>query len=315
MKYTININQFAIVQAGLNFDLVDGAIFDMLVDYTHLSVCSKKEQDGLFFYNVPYAKVLEALPICGLKTPDSVYRRYKKLEQCGVIELHPENKKRKTVWFCWGRNYDRLKFEKKPQNLTGLKSEVSELSVLTSDLNPAVTGLKSEMRPDGNPPHYNTLSNSTTGGGKRENAENAEGYQKMLDAVEADLAEYMLQNPSTKTALPVPAAQDIFDVAAEVKRMESDAFLLAEFHQRRRVPAEKYPTYLSAFHSQVLAIGEGYPNRKKLRLHFLSWSENRLRIETETKPGTVRFQSRKTKPGAPSQFGGNASKYSEPQVF
>lgn len=147
MKYTVTINQFAIVEAGFDFDLIDAAIFEVLKDYTNSTACRKMQDNEKPFFNVPYKVVIEELPLAKINKPDSIYRRFQKLEQYGIIEMHPDNKRLKQVWFSWGRNYDRMLFRSK----TGFKSD-------QTDFDPAQTGFKSGVRPDLNPPHHNTIS-------------------------------------------------------------------------------------------------------------------------------------------------------------
>lgn len=146
MKYTISINQFAIREAGFDFDLIDAAIFEVLRDYAHSNACRKMQDDEKPFFNVPYKVIIEELPLAKINKPDSVYRRFQKLEQYGIIEMHPDNKRLKQVWFSWGRNYDRMLFRTK----TGFKSD-------QTDFDPAQTGFKSVLRPDLNPPHHTTI--------------------------------------------------------------------------------------------------------------------------------------------------------------
>lgn len=153
MKYTISINQKAVCDAGLNLDIVDMAIFDMLTTYTNSTACRRMNEGAKTFFNVPYTVVIDELPLCKITKPDSVYRRFQKLEMSGIINMHPENKKMKQVWFAWGRNYDRLHFGKQ----TGSKSGQPEKSGVRPDENPVQTGLESVLRPDENPPHNNTI--------------------------------------------------------------------------------------------------------------------------------------------------------------
>lgn len=157
MKYGININQFAIIRGGFDFDLTDAAVFDVLKGYCNSPACKKMSHEGKLFFNVPYAVVIDQLPIARLNKPDSVYRRYQKLEQYGVLEMHPDNKRVKQVWFAWGRNYDKMIFA----NQTGSKSEQPVFDPVKEDENDNQTGSKSVLRPDQNPAHNTiTVSNS-----------------------------------------------------------------------------------------------------------------------------------------------------------
>jgi hypothetical protein len=145
MKYTIQINQRAAVEAGMNLDLIDLAVFDTLKDYANSPNCRRMQEGRAQYFTMPYKMIIEDLPLAGLTKPDSVYRRIKKLEIAGILELHPENKLLKQVWLCWGRNYDKMVTGRK----TGYKS-------VRPDENPELTGYKSGLRPDGNPSSNNT---------------------------------------------------------------------------------------------------------------------------------------------------------------
>jgi len=240
MKYSITINQLAIVQSGYDFDLVDGAVFDMLSDYTNTLSCQKKADNGAIYFNVPYKKVIDELPISGLKTPDSVYRRFKKLEQYGIIQFHADNKKAKQVWFAWGRNYEALKFKK----MTGFKSDVETPKEVTSDLNPVQTGSKSVLRPDLNPTHNNTIPITNPSSNKLEEINTPQAAihitthtstefenVRIVEGQTFDLEEKTNLEPITPAAgkkprTPKPAGNNITAVCAEI----SDDRVLVFFH-------------------------------------------------------------------------------------
>ena len=149
MKYNIFINQRAAVELNLAVDMIDLAIFDMLKDYTHAPACKKMQESGRTFFSVPYRKVIDELPLMPAKTPDSVYRRFKKLEQAGIIDMHPENAKLAMVWFAWGRNYTgMIQF-----NTPGYLSEGS----VPEPSNPRIN---IRTPPDKYPTHYNTYPNT-----------------------------------------------------------------------------------------------------------------------------------------------------------
>lgn len=158
MKYGVYINQFAISQAGFDFDLTDAAVFDVLKDYCNSKACKKMMHDGMVYYNVQYKLVIDELPLAKLKKPDSVYRRFQKLEEHGIIEMHPDNRIMKQVWFAWGRNYERMLSTYK----TGSKSDQGPdqygLESDTTDLNPYLDRILIRSSPDLNPPLPNTLS-------------------------------------------------------------------------------------------------------------------------------------------------------------
>ncbi len=99
---------------GLEVDMVDLAVFDMLKDFTPCAACKKMQDGEKQYFSVPYKKVLSELPLLPIKTSDGIYRRFKKLEQAGVLEMHPENAKMAMVWFAWGRNFQAFSFNATP---------------------------------------------------------------------------------------------------------------------------------------------------------------------------------------------------------
>lgn len=147
MKYTISINQYAVMEAGFDLDLVDMAIFDMLTVYTNSTACRRMNEEASVYFNVPYEVVIKELPLAKITKPDSVYRRFQKLEQYGILHMHPDNRRLRQVWFCWGRNYDVLQFK------TGSESGQSPKR---SGQKVDMTGFESGVRPDFNPAHNYT---------------------------------------------------------------------------------------------------------------------------------------------------------------
>lgn len=146
MKYNIFINQQAAVELKLDVDMIDLAIFDMLKDYTHAPVCKRMQELGKTYFSVPYRKVIDELPLMPIKTPDGVYRRFKKLEQAAILEMHPENAKLSMVWFAWGRNYTGMI----RVNTPGFKSEGSVPE-------PSDPRMNIRTPPDKYPTHNNTI--------------------------------------------------------------------------------------------------------------------------------------------------------------
>jgi hypothetical protein len=86
MKYSIEgFSQERLVQNGL--DPIDAILLRWFVDfYASGAMSTVTNEDGVPFGWVKYSKVIEELPCLGLKTPDSVSRRFKKLVDCGVLD-------------------------------------------------------------------------------------------------------------------------------------------------------------------------------------------------------------------------------------
>jgi len=154
MKWNININQKAIVQHGLDIDMIDAAIFDCLKDYTHSTICKKMQDVGGQYYSMPYKKVMEELPLLPIKTNDGVYRRFKKLEVAGLIEMHEDNAKMGIVWFKFGRNYEKM-IRDEPTDTPRIENRTPGSNTDETEPTPRI---ENRTPPDEKPTHPNTFS-------------------------------------------------------------------------------------------------------------------------------------------------------------
>jgi hypothetical protein len=111
MKYGLTINQLAWSESGLDLDVIDMCVFDILKDYTGCDACEKEVYQGRAWYNVPYEVVINQGPILGLKTTDAVYRRYKKLQSAGILKARKTRNEK--VWFYWDENFSLFSFRGK----------------------------------------------------------------------------------------------------------------------------------------------------------------------------------------------------------
>lgn len=110
MQYTLSINQFACVRGGFDLDLVDLAIFDFVSRYTHAPEVSKISENARTYYWVAYQKIIDEMPILGLKTKDAVYRRVRRLIAAGILEEYPRNQELGKTYFAFGERYAELEF-------------------------------------------------------------------------------------------------------------------------------------------------------------------------------------------------------------
>lgn len=111
MKYNILINQKAVIDAGFDLDIVDLAIFELLKDFALTDKCQKTlGSDGKTYFLFNWRLVNSQLPILGLNTRQSVFKRFDKLKDCEIIVANSDNMKLGKSLYCFGVNYERMIF-------------------------------------------------------------------------------------------------------------------------------------------------------------------------------------------------------------
>lgn len=108
MKYNININQKAIIDLGLNLDVVDLAIFDFIKDFSNSSACLKVVIGGKQYFWISHSKVISELPMIKIATRQGVFKRISKLVDSELIERIDVDPQKS--YYCFGRNYDNVTF-------------------------------------------------------------------------------------------------------------------------------------------------------------------------------------------------------------
>lgn len=139
MKYNISIDQKAIIENKLKLDIKDAVIMDFM---RHLSKFSKVEKiliDTRVFFWVNYSYLAKENPLLGLKS-DSIYRRILNLQDCGLIEPHPDNQKLNRSYYSFTEKFEEI-FEGKEMDDLRMKIRTSRVT----------SGLKSEGGTDENP--------------------------------------------------------------------------------------------------------------------------------------------------------------------
>jgi hypothetical protein len=100
MKFTIEgLSQYKLVE--WNLDSSDAIILRYIIDFYNTSNKIKKIviEDQEFFW-INYKKLKENLPILKIKTNDSLRKRFKKYEECGLMKHHCE-KNRDGSFSCY----------------------------------------------------------------------------------------------------------------------------------------------------------------------------------------------------------------------
>lgn len=159
MKYNININQKAIVDLGLDLDVIDATILDWMKDFALSNKILKIHHEGETYFFFAYEKILKDLPIINIKK-DTIYRRIKKMAEQNIIIPHPNNQELNKPFYKFSELFNSLNFD------IGFKSEPSDynpkkvgIESEPSEIFPYPYGFKSEPPTDLNPNDYNINNN------------------------------------------------------------------------------------------------------------------------------------------------------------
>lgn len=120
MKYFLNINQVA-YRSNKEFDILDSTdacIMECIAGFASRESCERIYLNGYTYYWVSTSSILKDYEMCTIRTKNGIRRRVKKLEEVGLIELHPNNK-------SMGRSYYRItkKYEQIAYKEEGAKNE------------------------------------------------------------------------------------------------------------------------------------------------------------------------------------------------
>ena len=110
MQYTISINQLAVINAGLNLDVVDMAIFDFVKQYAHSDKCMKLQTETGTYFWVSHNVIIQQLPILGISTGAGIIKRINKLIDSGLLARHPNCDLMRKTFYKFGPNYDKVNF-------------------------------------------------------------------------------------------------------------------------------------------------------------------------------------------------------------
>ncbi len=108
MKRTILINQQAVIEAGLDLDFVDLVIFDYIKDFAHSEKVMKVQcLDGIYFW-IAHTKIMEDLPLLGIKTKAGIVKRIDRLVASGLLIKAKESASVGKSLYRFGPSYDIL---------------------------------------------------------------------------------------------------------------------------------------------------------------------------------------------------------------
>lgn len=111
MKYGWTINQKVAIESGLNLDIIDLSIFEVLASFAASPESKKFLDNDKTYYWFKWSWLVNQAPILGLKTRQSVTTRYNKLINSKIIEPHPANQITGQAFYCFAQNYNLLCFD------------------------------------------------------------------------------------------------------------------------------------------------------------------------------------------------------------
>ena len=116
MQYTITINQLAVINAGLDLDVVDMTIFDVVKQYAHSEKCMKLQTETGTYFWVSHTTIIQQLPILGISTGAGIIKRINKLIDAGLLARHPNCDLMRKTFYKFGPNYDKVCFTTQNEN-------------------------------------------------------------------------------------------------------------------------------------------------------------------------------------------------------
>lgn len=109
-KYNININQRAAIESNMDLDIIDLAVFDFIKDFSNTRACVHMQTDIGDYFWVSHKKVIEQLPLLGIKSTRGVSKRIDNLIKNDVLKKHPDCDKLSRTMYKFSKGYDLLTF-------------------------------------------------------------------------------------------------------------------------------------------------------------------------------------------------------------
>lgn len=112
MKFTVNINQKAIVDLGLQdkLDFIDLAIYDFITEFMLCDDCQKMIIGNEQYFWIKADLIIENMPLLGITTTRGINKRIERLIEYDLLERCPDNKNLRQSFFKVGKLYKEYKF-------------------------------------------------------------------------------------------------------------------------------------------------------------------------------------------------------------
>jgi len=100
MQYSVSINQKAFQELAPDCDIIDAAIFDFIARFMATNAIDTNNKNDKIWYWISYQKIVDELPIIGIKSKRAIYNRMQKLIDAGLLESDPENQRTGKTYFA-----------------------------------------------------------------------------------------------------------------------------------------------------------------------------------------------------------------------
>ena len=107
----------AVINAGLDLDVVDMTIFDFVKHYAHSEKCMKLQTETGTFFWISHTVIIQELPILGISTGAGIIKRINKLIDAGLLARHPNCDLMRKTFYKFGPNYDKVCFATQNESL------------------------------------------------------------------------------------------------------------------------------------------------------------------------------------------------------
>jgi len=108
MKYNILINQKAIIDSGLDIDIVDVAIFDCIYSLMQSASCRQMTINNVTYYWISTSLIISELPMLGIKSRQGVIKRIEKLIRNKLLIRSDASRAMAKAIYCKGDNFEIL---------------------------------------------------------------------------------------------------------------------------------------------------------------------------------------------------------------
>lgn len=106
IKRNININQQAVVEAGLDLDIIDLAILDYIQFFANSPSCTKFHTPEGDYMWVSHQSIIDNMPLLKIKSKQGIINRVDKLVAAKVLRKHPKCDIYGKTLYSFDSNYD-----------------------------------------------------------------------------------------------------------------------------------------------------------------------------------------------------------------